>query len=112
MARFYGKIGFAVAGETRPGVWMNTIVERPYFGTLNRVVARDQSADKVNNDLVFNNEISIAADSYAYAHYSEIKYVKFMGAKWNVSAVQMQRPRLILNMGDVYKEEEDHGGQT
>ena len=95
MARFYGKIGFAVTGETRPGVWMNTIVERPYFGTLNRVVARDQSADKVNNDLVFN-----------------IKYVKFMGAKWNVSAVQMQRPRLILNMGDVYKEEEDHGGQT
>ena len=105
MARFYGKIGFAVAEETRPGVWMDTITERPYFGTLSRVVAREQPANKVNDDLVFNNEISIVADSYAYAHYSEIKYVIFMGAKWRVSAVQMQRPRLILNIGEVYKEE-------
>lgn len=107
MARFYGKIGFAVPGEVRPGVWMDTIVERPYFGTSNRVIAREESTSKVNDNLVLNNEISVMADSYAYAHYSEIKYVIFMGVKWKVSAIQMQRPRLILNIGDVYNENKE-----
>lgn len=105
MARFYGKIGFGVTEETRPGVWMDKIVERPYYGTANRIIARQEPAEKVNNDLVLNDEISVIADSYAYAHYSEIKYVVYMGVKWKVTAVQLQRPRLILNMGKVWNED-------
>ncbi len=105
MARFYGKVGFGITEEVRPGVWMDNIVERPYYGTENRIVARQEPADKVNNDLTFNNEISIIADTYAYAHYSEIKYVEVMGVKWGVTAVRMDRPRLVLNIGKVWRED-------
>lgn len=107
MARFYGNIGFGVTEEVRPGVWMDKIVEHPYYGTETRVVARQEPAEKVNNDLTFNNEISIIADTYAYSHYAEIKYVVVMGVKWGVTAVRMDRPRLILNIGKVWKEDSD-----
>lgn len=107
MARFYGNIGFGVTEEVRPGVWMDKFVERPYYGTETRVVARQEPAEKVNNDLTFNNEISIIADTYAYSHYAEIKYVVVMGVKWGVTAIRMDRPRLILNIGKVWKEDSD-----
>lgn len=107
MARFYGKVGFGISTEIRPGVWMDEMVERPYYGTETRVVARQEPADKVNNDLALNNEISIIADTYAYSHYSEIKYVIVMGVKWGVTAIRVDRPRLILNIGKVWREDTD-----
>jgi hypothetical protein len=106
MARFYGKIGYAMVEETAPGIWMDTIVEKAYYGTSNRIIARADSAEKVNDDLSLNNEISIIADPFAYEHYSHIRYVEFMGVKWKVTAVQVQRPRLILNIGKVYSDDE------
>lgn len=106
MARFYGKIGYAIVRETSPGVWMDDIVEKAYYGTCNRIITRSDPAEKVNDDLSLNNEISIIADPFAYEHYSRIRYVEFMGVKWKVSAVQVQRPRLILNIGKVYTQNE------
>lgn len=107
MARFYGKVGFKFVNETKPGVWMPQIVERKYYGDVNRIVARQETTEKVNTDLVLNNEISIVADSYAYSHYADIAYVVYMGVKWKVTAVQPTRPRLLLNIGKVWTEDEE-----
>lgn len=38
MAKWFGKIGYAVTSETRPGIWEEVIVERNYYGDMTRIV--------------------------------------------------------------------------
>lgn len=102
MAKFFGKIGYAVTEDKRPGVWDEQITEREYFGDLIRNTSRYQSADKLNDDLNISNEISIVADPFAYQNFHAMRYVEFMGAKWKISSVEVQYPRLILTVGGVY----------
>lgn len=102
MSKFYGKIGFAETVETYPGVYEETITERDYYGDLVRNNRRLQSTDKVNDDLTISNEISIVSDPYLGQHFYAIRYVVFMGAKWKVSNVEVQYPRLTLTLGGLY----------
>ena len=103
MARFYGKVGFGTVNETRPGVWEDTIVERPYYGDIIRNARRHESGqDKVLDNINISNEFSILADAYANENFHNMKYVEFMGTKWKVSTVTVQYPRLILSAGGVY----------
>lgn len=101
--KFYGKIGFMETVETTPGVYEEQITERNYYGDVMRVSRRySGSSEKVNDDLDINNEISIVADAYAYQNFHALRYVEWMGAKWKVSSVTVERPRLILSVGGVY----------
>jgi hypothetical protein len=102
MAKWYGMIGFAETVETAPGVWEDTIKDRPYFGDLIRNTRRLQSTNQLNDDINVSNEISIVADPFAMNNFHSIRYVEFMGAKWKVSNVDVQYPRLNLSVGGVY----------
>ena len=102
MAKFYGAVGYVEAVETAPGVWRDQITERYHYGDVKRNTHRIQSADKLTDDIVVTNEISIIADPYAIDHIQHIRYVEFMGAKWEVSNVTVKPPRLILTPGGVY----------
>ena len=103
MARFYGNVGFATVSEIRPGVWEDSMVERPYYGDIIRNSRRHESGqDKVIDDINISNEFSIVADAYANENFHNIKYVEFMGTKWKVVTVTVQSPRLILSAGGVY----------
>lgn len=102
MAKFYGKIGYAETVETEPGIYEEHIVERSYFGDLIRNTRRLQNSGSVNDDINVGNEISIVADPYANEHFYSMRYVEFMGAKWKVSNIEVQYPRLILSLGGVY----------
>lgn len=102
MAKFFGAIGYAVTEETKPGVWKEQITEREYFGELIRNTRRLQSTDQLNDDINVANELSIVADPFAYENFHTMRYVKFMGAKWKITNVEVQYPRLILTIGGVY----------
>ena len=102
MAKFYGKIGYGVTSEIRPGVWDETITERPYYGDVNKLSRRLESSDKVIDDITISNEISILADPFAYENFSTIKYVEYMGAKWKINKVEVRFPRLLLVTGGLY----------
>ena len=102
MAKFYGPIGYAETKETTPGVYTETIVEKNYSGDVLRNSNRWQANEKVNDDLIMDNEISILADAFAYQNFYSIRYVKWMGAAWKVTKVTVLRPRLILTLGGVY----------
>lgn len=102
MAKFYGVIGYAETVETAPGVWEEQITEREYFGDLNRNTRRIQSADQLNDNLNVTNEISIVADPFAYNHFHSMRYAELYGAKWKITNVEVQRPRLVLTLGGVY----------
>jgi hypothetical protein len=102
MAKFYGKIGFCKEVETEPGIWESEISERAYYGDVSRSLTRFQTTDQVNDDINLSIEISIIADPYANMNCQSMKYVEFMGAKWKISDVNVQHPRLILTIGGVY----------
>jgi hypothetical protein len=102
MGKWAGKIGFAVPKETTPGVWKDEIVQRTYYGDMTRNTRRLQSSGNLNDNLVIANELSIIADPYANENFHAIRYAEFMGTKWKISGVQVQFPRLILELGEVY----------
>lgn len=102
MAKFYGNVGFAETVETEPSVWKEKIVERPYFGDVLRRSRRLESSGNVNSNVNVTNEISIVADPYANQNLFAMRYVEFMGTKWEISNVDVQYPRLVLTIGGVY----------
>ena len=104
MAKFYGVIRFSETKETVPGVWEEIVTDRNYYGDVIRNVRKYQAGSGVNDDLNINNEISIVADPFAYENFHSMKYVVFMGAKWKITSVEVQYPRLILTIGGVYND--------
>ena len=103
MGKFYGTIGYAITEETSPGVWKEQIVERNYFGdSLRNISRRYENSGGINDNIRISNDISILADAFAYENFSHMRYVEFMGAKWIIANVEVQRPRLILTLGGVY----------
>lgn len=102
MAKWYGVIGYDETLETRPGVWMNQITERNYYGDVIRNSRRLQTANQLNDNINISNEISIVADPYANQNFHAMRYVEFMGTKWKIENVTVQYPRLILSLGGVY----------
>lgn len=102
MNKFYGKIGYAITKETTPGVWVEQIVERSYYGDVIRNIRRLQSSENLNDDINVSNEISIVADAFANQNFHSMRYVEYMGTKWKVSSVEVKYPRLILSIGGVY----------
>lgn len=102
MAKWYGVIGYAETVEVRPGVKEEQIIELNYFGDLVRNSRRLMSTDQLNDNINVANEISILADPFAEQNFHNMRYVEFMGAKWKISNVDVQRPRLILTLGGLY----------
>lgn len=102
MAKFFGAIGYGESVEKAPGVFEDTIVEKQYYGDIVRNSRMLRAGEKVNDDISVNNSISVVADAYAGEHFHAIRYVSWSGARWTVSEVTVQSPRLILQLGEVY----------
>lgn len=104
MAKFYGKIGYAIGVEKRPGVWVDEIEEKSYPGFILKDVRQWRMSEDVNDDLNISNRISIIGDRFAYDNIGNIKYVVWFGSKWKVTSVEVSHPRLILSIGGLYIE--------
>lgn len=103
MARYCGKVGYVDSVETTPGVWSDEITERTYTGDAIRITSRwSAKSDSTNDDLSINTQLSVIADAFAYQNFNHIKYAEFMGVKWKVTNIEVQRPRLILTLGGEY----------
>lgn len=102
MAKWYGKVGYIIQEEVEPGIYRPVPTERKYYGDLLTNMSKWSPAGKVNDDLNVANKISIMADPFAYQNFSTIKYVEFMGSLWEVTTIEPQFPRLILQVGGVY----------
>jgi hypothetical protein len=102
MARFFGRIGYGGTIEAEPGVWVDNIVEREYYGDVVRNARNLREGENLNFDLSVQNSISILADAYANEHFFDIRYVEWAGTLWTISSVEVQSPRLLLRLGEVY----------
>lgn len=105
MSKWFGKIGYAVAEQTEPGLWENTIVEREYYGDMTSNRFKRQTSGEVNDNINLANVISIVADPFAYQNCSNMAYAYIMGDKWKITDIEIQHPRLILTVGGVYNGE-------
>ena len=104
MARFFGNVGYGESVETPSGsgVWVDVMIEAPYYGDVLRNTRKLEAGDSLNDDLSVNNSISIVADEYANQHFHQIKYVMWQEVAWTVTSVESKPPRLILSLGEVY----------
>lgn len=103
--RYYGKIGYFDTVETKPGLFEQELIFRTYKGDVLRNTKRNQLGSKVNDDITISNSISIVADPYARDHFFQIKCAEWQGALWEVTSVDVQFPRLVLELGGVYHED-------
>lgn len=95
-------IGYAETIETTPGVWTEVITEHPYYGDVIKNVRRLDKSEYLNDDINISNSISVVGDAYAYNNVFAMRYISWMGARWKISSVDVQRPRLILTIGGVW----------
>lgn len=102
MAKFYGPIGFAVTTEKASGVYSEDITEKYYSGDVLRNTRRLEPGENLNDEITINNIVSIVADPFANQNFHTMRYVGWMGAKWKVTNVEVQRPRLLLTIGGIY----------
>lgn len=102
MAKFYGRVGYGAQSETSPGVWEDVITEHSYYGDVVRNSRQLREGENLNKDVSVQNSISIVADEYAYGHIFAIRYVEWAGVLWAVTDVTVERPRLLLRLGEVY----------
>ena len=102
MTRFFGRVGYGQSVETAPGVWEDEIVERPYYGDVVRDARNLREGENLNFDLNVQNQVRIVADAYANEHFFAIRYVEWAGVLWTVPSVEVQSPRLLLSLGEVY----------
>lgn len=104
MAKFHGEIGYGETVETPSGsgVYVDVITEKSYFGDVIRNTRQLSEGVGLNNDISVQNSISIVADAYANEHFFAIRYIRWSGALWTVSDVEVLRPRLLLRLGGVY----------
>lgn len=102
MSKFFGPIGYVTQQEISPGIWDDVVLERSYRGDVLQNIHRWQVGEEKNDDLVVSNRISVIADPFAYENFSTMRYVTWMGVRWKVNNIEIQRPRLILTLGEVY----------
>ena len=105
MAKWYGEIGFAETVETKPGVWVEKITKRNYYGDVTRDSRRLQTADKLNDNINISNQISIISDPYANENFHSMRYAFYMGTRWKITDIEVQYPRLNLTLGGVWNGE-------
>ena len=102
MAKFHGSIGFDTGSMSANGIYTETITEREYIGDFLRNSKSWENGQSLNDNLTLSTRVSIVSDPFAYANLPAIKYVKWEGIKWKVTRVELERPRLIMTVGDVY----------
>ena len=105
MAKWYGEIGFAETVETKPGIWVEQITKRNYYGDVTRDSRRLQTADKLNDNINISNQISIISDPYANENFHSMRYAFYMGTRWKITDIEVQYPRLNLTLGGVWNGE-------
>lgn len=108
--KWYGQIGYwtSVKDESDPFKTIHKITEKNYYGDLLRNTKRDQSGSTINDNFTISNQITILADPFAFENFHHMRYVTFFGNKWKITSATVQFPRITLEIGQLYSEEEEN----
>lgn len=104
MSRYYGKIGYATTVETSRGIWEQQIVERGYYGDVMSFRESIGGRDTIVGSVEIHNQISVISDPYAINNFQNARYITWHGTKWCITSIEVEYPRLIIQIGGVYNE--------
>lgn len=110
--KFHGKIGFINPDsytEKKPGVYKPEVIEKSYFGEVLRHNRRNQDSGHQNDNVTLSNQISILSDMYLQENWGMIAYILWNNVRWKVSRIEVNYPRIILDLGEVYNGEKPSG---
>lgn len=111
MAKYAGLVGYVTQRETVPGVWSPVETPRRMRGDIIRQSSsvqndyKSNNGNKVNSDISLNHRVSLIGDAYAFSSYFDIKWIEIDGRRWEVTSVEVQRPRIIVSLGGLWNEE-------
>lgn len=100
--RYSGKFGFSESTETAPGVMEDVITERDYLGTVEQRTETFSTSDSVLPQYATSTSVSVLSDGVLAENYRNLRYVTYMGERWQVASAVYQFPRLIAYLGEVY----------
>lgn len=100
--KYCGDIGFCKTVEMEPGVWSEKVVVKRYRGDITRLSRRTQNTGTVNDSIRLTNVISVVANPFLQENLFCVRFAEFMGVKWKVTDAEVQYPRILLTLGDVY----------
>lgn len=80
----------------------DVITERNYLGDVIQRTETFNTAASVLPQYQTTTSVSVLSDADLAKNYRSIRYVTYLGDRWEVSSVVMQYPRLVLYLGDVY----------
>ena len=106
MTKFAGLIGFVITEESEPGVYEPVTRSKKYYGEVIRNYRRWESSTQINDSVSISNQISIVADKFAYENLQAMRWVEYLSAKWKINSVDVQYPRLVLEIGGLYHDRE------
>lgn len=101
MSKFAGSVGYVTEEEKVPGIWSAAEVVRRMQGDVLRAASVFQGAEKVNENITLQHRISLVGDHYSFEHFYEIRWIEYMGVKWEVTMLEVVRPRIIATLGGV-----------
>lgn len=111
MGKYHGFIGFGTNEEKATDIWDDSIIERHYYGDIERNATRYSQSDTLSGDLQITNQFSIIGDTFAFRNYTRIRYITWQGERWMVSSVEEKYPRLIINIGGIFNGQTPTGEQ-
>lgn len=102
--KFSGFVGFWEGDEeVRPSIYEPVIKERYYVGDVYQYRRQFQTAsNQQNENLTISTKISILSDLYARQNWHSIRYITWNGVKWKCRSVELDYPRIELEIGEVY----------
>ena len=104
MNKTYSVIGFVKEMEVPEGsgIYRKTTIERSYYMDILRSTRQMQNSSSVNGELTISNQFSVIADSYLLDNTYAMTYLVYRNSKWKITSVELQYPRIILNVGGLF----------
>lgn len=103
--KYSGKIGFAVMKNEGDGIYTEEIEEKVYYGDLlSSRWNNENNQNSTNTNVRLNNSISVICDKYLSENISVMRYITYKNSKWCINGIEIQPPRIIINIGGIYNE--------
>jgi hypothetical protein len=100
--RYSGVLGISGQAEVRPGIWEDVNVEVPVLGTWEQRTEVLEGEGSVLPRYTTTTSISVPARGVGPQDNSDIRYITFKGAAWQIRTIVDQYPKLVIYIGEKY----------
>lgn len=77
-------------------------MEKKYYGDILQRNVHFQNNETITDNLTLNNEISIVADTFLLENAYAMRYVEYLGGRWEIRTITLNYPRINFTFGGVY----------